>query len=265
MKIAIQACSLGSKTAEEFKENMKKIKDMGYDGVELAGLHGMPAREVLDYLNGIGLEICSAHIGIGDLEKDEVLDEYASIGVKYVAIPATPFVPFGEDVQSVIDAADRAKKIAERCKERGMQLIFHNHTAEFKKYGGEYALDIFLSRAGIDNVKPQYDTAWVNNAGEDPVAWVEKYSGNLPNIHIKDFVGRREDRFVPFAYKDADESEIAPLEFAPVGYGAMDMPALIDACRKAGVEWYIIEQDRPAPGMTALECAEKGLKYLREI
>lgn len=53
---------------------MKKLGEMGYDGVELAGLYGKSAEEIRDSIKAAGLTAISAHVSYdelaGDLEKD---------------------------------------------------------------------------------------------------------------------------------------------------------------------------------------------------
>lgn len=266
MKIAIQAFSLHNDFTENFKRTAQKIKNMGYDGVELAGLYNMTAKQVKSILDDVGLEICSAHIGINELEKDEVLDAYSKIGVKSVVVPATPYAPHTENVEEIKAAAERMAEIGSRCNARGIKLYFHNHTAEFDKYGEKTAHEILFETAGLDKVKPQLDTAWVNCGGVDPVKLIRKYSDVTDIIHLKDFTGRREDRFVPFAYRNyPQDRQIPALTLTPVGGGVMRFPEIISECKKADIEWFIVEQDGPTPDHTDFECAEKSINYLRSI
>jgi len=58
---------------------------MGYDGVELAGLYGHTAVELKKTLDEVGLEFVSAHVPLAELEKDEVLDDYAAAGLPVVS------------------------------------------------------------------------------------------------------------------------------------------------------------------------------------
>ena len=63
---------------------MQAIKDMGYDGVELAGLYGLESavacKKILDE---VGLELVSAHIGFDVLEDDAVAARHQiAVGVR---------------------------------------------------------------------------------------------------------------------------------------------------------------------------------------
>ena len=37
------------------------------------------------------------------------------------------------------------------------------------------------------------------------------------------------------------------------------------AAEDAGAKWLVVEQDRPAMGLTPLECAQKSREYLKSI
>ena len=60
-------------------------------------------------------------------------------------------------------------------------------------------------------------------------------------------------------------TEVVAFEFRPLGLGAQNFPKILQACKAAGTQWVVVEQDRPSMGKTDLECAEASLKYLASI
>ena len=62
LPVAVQVYSVRDDAERDFKGTMQKIKDMGYDGVELAGLYGMKPAEVKAILEEVGLVPLSAHV-----------------------------------------------------------------------------------------------------------------------------------------------------------------------------------------------------------
>ena len=54
-------------TPDNFKNVMQQIKDMGYDGVELAGLYGLTPEYVKETLDEIGLIPISAHVAFAEM------------------------------------------------------------------------------------------------------------------------------------------------------------------------------------------------------
>ena len=73
----------------EYTSEFEKIKAMGYDGVEFAGLFGNEPEKIRDYCNEIGLTPVSAHGPLDDMIADAkgTLEAYKTIGCKYVAVP----------------------------------------------------------------------------------------------------------------------------------------------------------------------------------
>ena len=52
LPIAVQVYSVREEAERDFAGTMKKLGEMGYDGVELAGLYGKSAEEI----SGIGVQ-----------------------------------------------------------------------------------------------------------------------------------------------------------------------------------------------------------------
>lgn len=262
--VALQVYSVRDAATEDFVGTMRKLKDMGYDGVELAGLYGMESavacKKVLDE---IGLELVSAHIGFDVLEDDAKLDDYAATGMKFAAIP---WMVAPNDEKELEEAIARIRNVGERCKARGIQLLYHNHDFEFNKINGKYILDTYYSEIPADLLQTELDTCWVNVGGEVPADYVRKYTGRAPIVHLKDFVGSKSENMYALIGTDtAKEDSAGKFEFRPVGSGKQDFPAILKAAEDAGAGWVVVEQDSPALDKTPLECAEMSINYLKSI
>ena len=92
------------------------------------------------------------------------------------------------------------------------------------------------------------DTCWVKVSGEDPVAYIRRYSGRAPVVHLKDYAGEG-DTF----------------EYRPLGRGVQNIPAIIDASKDAGTLWLVAEQDSPSLGLSPLDCAKASREYLNTL
>ena len=55
LPIAVQVYSVREEAERDFAGTMKKLGEMGYDGVELAGLYGKSAEEIRDSIKAAGL------------------------------------------------------------------------------------------------------------------------------------------------------------------------------------------------------------------
>ena len=89
LPIGIQVYSVRNEASADLEGTLAKIRDLGYDGVEFAGLYGKSAAEVKAICEKLGLVPISAHVPFVDMLKDPagVLSQYAEIGCKYVAVP----------------------------------------------------------------------------------------------------------------------------------------------------------------------------------
>ncbi|MBQ9806399.1 MAG: sugar phosphate isomerase/epimerase [Clostridia bacterium] len=265
--VAIQVYSVRQDAEANLYATLKKIKAIGYDGVEFAGLYNHKPEEIRDMCADIGLVPISAHVPYQDMVADPeaVLSQYATIGCKYVAVPylTEEYRPgtdkFPEVVKNVAVIGAVAKKL-------GLQLLYHNHDFEFLKIDGKYALDILYDEVSADLLQTELDMCWVNVGGENPSEYLLKYTGRAPVVHLKDFVGEKsKNMYELIGIEKKPEADAQKFEFRPVGYGNQDFPSILKAAEKAGASWVVVEQDKASMGLTPMECAEKSRAYLKSI
>lgn len=268
LPIAIQVYSVRDEAASDFRGTLEKIKALGYDGVEFAGLYGYSAAEVKAMCAEIGLVPVSAHVPYYDMVADPkgVLEAYAEIGCRYVAIPyLTPECRPG--TEGFAEVVKNAAIIGQAAKELGMYLLYHNHDFEFDKIDGKYALEVLYDTVPAELLGTELDTCWVRVGGEEPAAYVRKFAGRAPVVHLKDYAGGKSEHMYELIGIESEEkkSDETPFEFRPVGYGVQDMPAIIAAAEYSGAEWLVVEQDQPSMGLSPLECAAKSIAYLKSL
>ena len=270
LPVAVQLYSVRDEMEQDFYGTIRKMKELGYDGIEFAGLFGKDPDEIREFCSETGITPISAHVPYYDMLEDpeKVLSDYARIGCEYVAVPylteeCRPGTDgFGATIEGV-------RKIAEAANKLGIQLLYHNHDFEFVKIGGEYALDILYSSIPEDLLKTEIDTCWVKVAGVDPAEYILKYSDRSPVVHLKDFI--KKGNRVGTLYKligidsaDEEQDEDA-FSFMPVGSGEQNMPAILDACISAGSKWVVVEQDEPAKGAGRIESVKTSREYLSSL
>ena len=265
--VAVQVYSVRNNAKENLKDTLTKIKAMGYDGVEFAGLYNYTPEEIRDMCAELELVPISAHVPYLTLVADPegTLAMYKTIGCKFVAVPylTEEYRPGTEKFPEVIEGI---KKIGAVAKELGIQLLYHNHDFEFIKLDGKYALDILYDEISSDILKTELDVCWVNVGGEVPAEYIRKYSGRTPVVHLKDFYGEKsEDMYELIGINSAAPKRPGNFEFRPVGSGLNDFPAILKAAAESGAQWVVVEQDKPSMGLTPLECAEKSRNYLKSI
>jgi sugar phosphate isomerase/epimerase len=194
-------------------------------------------------LDRLGLAASGSHVGIDLLtnEFDKVIEYNLEIGNMYIICPWAGY----ESKEDYLKAAKLYNAIGEKCHAKGLQFCYHNHAHEFTEYDGQHGLDIIYANSAPEFVQAEIDTYWVKRAGIDPVAYINSYSGRCPLIHLKDM--------------EANEK----MDFAELGNGMIDIPAIIDAAKAAGSKWLIVEQDsckRPP-----LESIKISYDYLKKI
>ena len=265
--VAIQVYSLRNEADANLYGTLKKIKAMGYDGVEFAGMYGHKPAEIREMCEDIGLVPLSAHVPYVDLVADAegTLKKYAEIGCSYVVVPylKPEHRPDSDQFDEVIA---NIEKIGKTAKDMGIVLLYHNHDFEFMKLNGKYALDVLYDTVSADYLQTELDMCWVNVGGENPAEYLLKYSGRAPVLHLKDFYGEKSDDMYELIGIDKKmPKRPANFEFRPVGYGKQDFPTILAAAEKAGVQWVVVEQDNPTEENTPLECAEMSRNYLKSI
>lgn len=271
MSIALQVYSVRENAEKDFEKTMKVVKEMGYDGVELAGLYGLSAKDVKLLLQKIGLKAISAHIPLEELTRDTqvVIDCYKEIGCSYLVVPYLP-----EDCrpghllfEQVLTDIER---IGQLCAVNGIELLYHNHDFEFIKMDtGEYALDYIYRKISPMYLKTEIDTCWIKVSGEDPAEYIRKYTGRCPLIHLKDYymnTGKKPKKLYELiGIKENqidDSSEI--FEFRPLGYGLQNIEDLVKASAEACADWLVVEQDT-SKERPSLEAARLSIDYLKAI
>ena len=270
LPVAVQLYSVRGDMEADFKGTLQKIKALGFDGVEFAGLFENDPAQVNAWCKEIGLNPISAHVPLADMlaDVDKVIADYKTIGCEYIVVPYVTEErrPGGE---LFLQMVEEIRAIGEKCKAAGLTLLYHNHDFEFKKLeSGEYGLDYLYANVPADLLQTELDQCWVKYSGLDPVEYLKKYTGRAPVVHLKDFHIEGKQEGDPYALIGLNENETkksSAFEFRPLGNGVQDIPSIIAAAKEAGSKWLVVEQDQPSMGKTPIECAATSMEYLKSI
>ena len=236
-----------TKTPADIARTLKRVKQIGYDAVQCSALGKIEPKELAQILQGEGLTCCATHVAPDRMknETQAVIDEHKLWNCRYTAIGGyNPTNPSVEDWHTfAVDYSNTARKFAGS----GISIGYHNHSHELAHFDGKPALQILLEELSKE-VWFEIDTYWITHGGGDPAAWVDKVAGRIPCIHLKDMVvtPKREQRM------------------AEVGQGNLNWPGILKACKSAGVEWYIVEQD-DCYGADPFDCLATSLKNLKSM
>ena len=256
-------------TPENFRSVMQQVKDLGYEGVELAGTYGLSPEEIRDTLREVGLVPVSAHVPFDEMEADieKVVRDYKTIGCKYIAVPYLPeeLRPGTEKYAYVLDSI---RKFADYSTAHGLPMLYHNHDFEFYKMpDGEYAFDYMYRTIPQEILGVEPDTCWIKVAGEDPAQYLRKYADRCHVIHIKDFYKEgKTARMYKLLGVEEEETAAADdgvFEFRPLGEGMQNWEEILAAAEETAAEWLIVEQDEHN-GIGAIEAARRSMEYLKK-
>ncbi len=270
ISVALQLYSVRDNMAQDFYGTLKAVKDMGYDGVEFAGLFDNSPEQIKTWCEEVGIKPISAHVPLAEMlaDIDKVIADYKTIGCEYIVVPyVTPERHpdgelFGQMIQEIT-------AIGEKAKTAGLVLLYHNHDFEFKLTPeGAIGLDALYQAVPADLLQTELDLCWVKYAGHNPVEYVKKYADRAPVVHFKDYYAAGEQTEDPYALiglNEGEKKENKSFEFRPLGYGVQDVQALLAAVKEAGSKWIVVEQDSPSLEKNAMECAKMSMDYLKSL
>ena len=215
--IGLQIYSLMKELTENVPEGMKKIKEIGYSTIELAGYGNrkMGQYEVSEYrkiVEDAGLKITSAHVNPPErtYTKDNVakisdwwklaVEDHVKLGVGRLIQPGMPTIETHDDAKLVGEVFNNAGEIA---KAAGIKWGYHNHNMEFKRIAkpgetltigpgavlrpvGDIVYDLMMEATDPALVFFEMDVYWTVMGQMDPLDYFEKYPTRIQVLHIKD-------------------------------------------------------------------------------
>jgi len=237
--IALQLYTLREECQRDFPGTLRRVAEIGYKGVEFAGLHGMSAREVAKLVADLGLQVASSHVGLPtEHNVEQLIEEQQTLGSKYIV------TGLGPDDFATVDlcksSAARFQKAAKLLEGSGLVLGVHNHWWEFEPKDGQLPYDILMAEA--PDVVSELDIYWAATGGSDPAKVVAANKRRIPLLHVKDG---------PLVKGEPHTA---------VGSGKLDIPGIIHAADPMVLKWLIVELDACATDM--VEAVAQSYRYL---
>ncbi len=243
--IGLQLYTVRELTAQDMLGTLERLAAIGYRAVEFAGYGNAGVRDVRAALDAHGITAVGAHVALDNFESrfEQTIDELQTLGCRYAIVPWV-----GEERRgSLAEArrlAEQLNRLGEQVRAAGLRFAYHNHAFEFDPIDGTSLWEVLLRETDPDLVALELDVFWARYAGFDPVAMIEQLTGRLPLLHAKDI--SRDD----------------PQADAPVGDGSLPWPRMLEAAKSAGVEWLIVEQDRPRDALSDVERSLRNLQAM---
>ena len=235
-------------------QTLDTIKMMGFTEVEGGNGQGMTPEEFRKLCEERGLSIPSTGAGYEQLVKEPqaVADRAKALGSKYVMCAWIPHKTGSfnfDDAKKAVQDFNAAGKV---LKENGLTLCYHPHGYEFQPHEKGTLLDYIITNTNPEYVSYEMDIMWVHFGGGDPVKLLNKYGDRWKLMHLKDLnKGTPKD----LTGSTPEENDV------PLGTGELDIPAILEAAKKAGVQHYFIEDESP----DVMNQVPKSIAYLRSL
>lgn len=236
LPVGLQLYTVRQQLHSDFSGTLHKVASIGYKEVEFAGFDHETIPQIRQLLQTDGLTSPSGHFGYQQFASGlpGLIKNAHALGMHYLVLPSLPS-SMRTSVDSYKRAADFLNRTGQGCKKEGVHFAYHNHNRDFEKFGDVVALDVLLRNTDPAFVNFEMDCFWVTRAGYDPVAYLDKYRGRFPLLHIKD----ERHHYPPTAMGPTPRAA-----FAPVGRGIINWKRIFEAAHKGGLKYYFVEQDQ---------------------
>lgn len=276
-KIGVQMMMLKGKVEEiGAYETMKRLHELGFRAVEVSQIpmtveNVQALKQASEEFN---IEIAALSAGLepmlpgapGEtLSKDfeKIVEDCKTLNCNYIRIGMLPLNVMS-DKDQILAFIERAEAMAERLAAHGIELYYHTHHIEFQKYDGEYLLD--MMKNNTSKLGFELDVHWIQRAGVNPVTFIQEYKDRIALLHLKDY------RIGKLDVNEDDLKDMAAffhkftnlIEFAEVGEGNLDIPAVIAAGLESGAKYFLIEQD-DTYGRDPFDCLQTSAENLKKL
>ncbi|MFC1959815.1 sugar phosphate isomerase/epimerase family protein [Chloroflexota bacterium] len=271
-----------------YTQVLDEIVETGYTGLELGPYGYLPTdpAALRAELEPRGLQLLSAFVPVklvdpaaheaGAQEALKVGKLLAALGAKHIVLADDNgsveelVKTAGQRTGSKLSAAEwdvfaqGVDFIAKRINdELGLEVVFHHHCAGYVETPDETRA--LMARTDPNVVGLCLDAGHWQYAGGDAVQAVQEFGSRVRSLHFKD-CSAVIAQTCRAGQKDYFEAVAAGV-FCPLGEGAVDFPAVIQAAQDCGYDgWAIVEQDilTDDPDLPK-QCSQANRDYLKGL
>ena len=242
MKIGAQLYTVREHTQnlKDFAETLKKVAEIGYTTVQVSTTCAFEPEWLRKQLAACGLRCVLTHTPRERLLADPaaVAAEHDVFDCQYVGLDYYEM----KDEESYARFLADFRPVAQVLRENGKYFMYHNHDQEFKKHNGKLIIESLAEDFSPDEMGFTLDAFWVQAGGGDPAQWLERLSGRVPCIHLKDYsFGRK---------------------MSVIGEGNINFDRVFEKAESAGTKYMLVEQD-DCNGEDPFDCLKRSYEYLK--
>lgn len=247
-KYAVELYSVRDELRKDLWGTLRKVKKMGYDGVEFFWEFSHTAQELKAALDDTGLICCGWHTPwhyVSPSNLMGVITYNKVLGNTEIVIPALSR-EMTDSKDAWLKTAEAFNGVADKLADYGMHIGYHNHDAEFKDLEGDLPFHYLFDNT--ERVAMQLDNgnAWAAGPDTDVYDPITRYPGRARTLHLK-----------PFSLTTGHATMI--------GEDDIDWPKFFNLCyQHQQVDWYIVEYECEKI-YTQLEGVERCIKALKQM
>lgn len=217
-----------TQTPQDIENTFRKVAAIGYDSAQASAMGPIDAAELARISRETGVKVACTHTPPARLlnDLDAVMREHETFGCRIIGLGGLPN-EMRDTPEHLREAAEKFGEAARQVRRNGFTLGYHNHTWEFMPLDGRPILQYLLENTDPEAFQLILDAYWVQHAGVSPVDFLARYGSRVCVLHLKDMAAKPDNS----------------VEFAELGEGNMDYGRIIEAGKKAGCRWYMVEQD----------------------
>ncbi len=240
-RLALQLWTVRQGLQDAPEETLRRVREMGYQFVELAPLpESLSLARLCELLQSFDLKVASIH---GDLP---TAGYQAAMARCLEATDCRRLIWSGwprdgryESLQGLQRVLVDYLDAAEWARREGIELGLHNHWWEFEWLDGISPYRWVFDRLP-ETVFWQLDVYWAKVAGQDPLALVREWGDRIRSLHLK------------------DGPAVHGVPMLPLGEGVVPIGSILDVAA-ASADW-VVELDEFAGD--PLVAAERSLQFL---
>lgn len=226
--VGLELYSVRDELKKDMPGTLQAVAKDGYSCVEFFSPYyewtSEEAQKVKKQLDGLGLRCYSTHNDKQAFSPDglgKAIELNKMLGAKYIVL-AHPGEVTGLDGWKAV--ADLLNSADDKMKSEGLHAGYHNHDAEWKPVDGQRPMDVLAANTHKE-IMLQLDVGTCLEAGDDPVAWINKNPGRIRSLHLKEWSPDKGYQVL-------------------LGEGVAPWKKIFAAAEKnGGVEYYLVEQE----------------------
>jgi sugar phosphate isomerase/epimerase len=229
MRIGVQMYTIRDylKTPAEIESSIKRLRDMGFDLVQISGIGPIDTDKLAKLFKDNGIEACGTHSPWESVaepkELEKLIEDHKKLGCSQIGIGMKPGI-YPDTYEGYTAFIKKVNEICDQVCAAGLGFGYHNHELEFMKFNGECAIDRMIKEC--PKMEFTLDVFWVQAGGANPLTYMDKLKDKIRILHLKDFkvVGRQR-------------------QYAEIGQGNLDWPGVFSRCAQYNIPYAVIEQD----------------------